>query len=263
MEKLRNNLAIALELYDKEYIPVAIVHGLKVPAEPWRHFLDEGRTRESVIERWHGTRLGIAILCKDLVVIDVDEENKLEKAMDRCGLTSAPICRTPSGGFHIHGKIRKGVERSRKIRIHDEPCDLLTGPSLSILPPSIGASGVPYEWITEGLPHINDLPLVKVGWTRERTKRQLHSLVVESSPDIMVRRARAYLACVEGAISGQGGSRVTFRVACKLTHPYPKGFGLTIPQSWPLIKEWNEQCEPPWSDRELLHKLEDAVKKIG
>ena len=66
---------------------------------------------------------------------------------------------------------------------------------------------------------------------------------------------------VSGAISGQGGHRKTFRVACKLTHQFPRGFGLSIEQAWPLIKEWNEQCEPPWSDGELLHKLEDAIKK--
>ena len=85
---------------------------------------------------------------------------------------------------------------------------------------------------------------------------------MESSPDIMVRRARAWLACVEGAISGQSSHSRTFRVACKLTHPFPQGFGLSFEQARPLIKEWNEQCEPMWSDAELTHKLIVATGKI-
>ena len=64
-----------------------------------------------------------------------------------------------------------------------------------------------------------------------------------------------------GAISGNGGHNKTFRVACNLTHPYPRGFGLSLEQAWPLMKEWNEQCEPEWTDAEILHKLEDALKK--
>ena len=38
--------------------------------------------------------------------------------------------------------------------------------------------------------------------------------------------------------------------------------GLSLEQAWPLMQEWNLQCEPQWSDAEILHKLQDAVKKI-
>src|SRR5437763_726333 len=71
--------------------------------------------------------------------------------------------------------------------------------------------------------------------------------------DVMVRRARAYIAHVEGAISGQRGHDRTMRMAGILIQK----FGLSIEQAWPLILEWNRQCEPPWSERELLHKLQD------
>ena len=72
-----------------------------------------------------------------------------------------------------------------------------------------------------------------------------------------VRRARAYLLCVEGAISGFRGHDRTFRVACVLAIK----FGLTFEQAWPLFCEWNGQCEPPWSEKELRHKLQDAIKR--
>jgi hypothetical protein len=37
-----------------------------------------------------------------------------------------------------------------------------------------------------------------------------------------------------------------------------KKFGLTFEEAWPLLKEYNRQCEPEWSDAELTHKLVSA-----
>ena len=65
------------------------------------------------------------------------------------------------------------------------------------------------------------------------------------------------LATIEGAISGQRGHDRTFRVACVRVLK----FALSFEQAWPLFKEWNRTCEPEWSDSELRHKLEDALKK--
>jgi hypothetical protein len=58
------------------------------------------------------------------------------------------------------------------------------------------------------------------------------------------------------AVSGQGGHNQTFTAACVLV----QGFGLSHQDAWPLLKEYNERCQPPWSDKELWHKLEDAEK---
>lgn len=71
-----------------------------------------------------------------------------------------------------------------------------------------------------------------------------------------MRRAAGYLSRIEGAISGQSGHNRTFRVACVLV----QRFGLRIEQAWPLFQLWNQTCEPPWSDKELLHKLQDAFR---
>jgi P4 family phage/plasmid primase-like protien len=67
-------------------------------------------------------------------------------------------------------------------------------------------------------------------------------------------RARRYVAMMDVAIEGQGGSNKAFHVACSLV----QGFGLTIDDALPLMAEWNVRCLPPWSDAELLHKLRDA-----
>jgi hypothetical protein len=75
----------------------------------------------------------------------------------------------------------------------------------------------------------------------------------------VLNRARLYLAKVPGAVSGDGGHSQTFKVAIKLIH----GFALTIEQAWPLFSEWNQRCSPPWTIKELEHKLEDADEAEG
>jgi hypothetical protein len=67
-------------------------------------------------------------------------------------------------------------------------------------------------------------------------------------------RARKYLEVIPGAVAGQDGHRDTFRVACKLV----KGFGLNDAHTIALMTEWNQRCEPPWSERELAKKVQNA-----
>ncbi|QEH33964.1 hypothetical protein OJF2_24970 [Aquisphaera giovannonii] len=72
-------------------------------------------------------------------------------------------------------------------------------------------------------------------------------------------RAAAYLDKMEPAISGSGGHRQTFDAACALV----KGFGLATEPALRLLQQWNGRCIPPWTERELLHKIEDAIARPG
>jgi hypothetical protein len=71
------------------------------------------------------------------------------------------------------------------------------------------------------------------------------------------RRAKAYLDKIPGAISGNDGHKDTFKVACILV----LGFDLSVDEALPLMQVWNEKCQPPWDEKDLLHKLKDADKK--
>ena len=141
------------------------------------------------------------------------------------------------------------------MRIKGQPIDIRTDGGLELVPNSETEHGR-YEWLGDGLLPIAELPVAKIGWTRDRTRRELKAVATDG-PDAAVRRAHAYLATVEGAVSGQRGHDRTFRAACVLIQK----FGLTVERAWPLFLEWNEQCEPPWSEKELLHKLQDALKQ--
>src|SRR5262249_37941766 len=71
------------------------------------------------------------------------------------------------------------------------------------------------------------------------------------------RRAAAYVATIPGGVSGNNGHDETFTAACKLV----LGFGLSVDEALPIFEKWNETCQPPWSEKELVHKLRDADKK--
>jgi hypothetical protein len=69
--------------------------------------------------------------------------------------------------------------------------------------------------------------------------------------DLRVRRARAYLARIPGAVAGQGGHTATFNA---ISHVMI-GFDLTIEQTRSVIEDYNARCDPPWSEDEIEHKL--------
>lgn len=78
-------------------------------------------------------------------------------------------------------------------------------------------------------------------------------------PQTILERARAYLREVEPAISGCGGHGQTFHAAGVLVHD----FALTPEQAFPLLLEWNERCQPPWSEKDLFRKLTEVDKRPG
>jgi RecA-family ATPase len=69
--------------------------------------------------------------------------------------------------------------------------------------------------------------------------------------------ARAYLAKLPPAVAGQGGHPATYRAASILAN----GFDLPWSDAWALLQEFNVRCSPPWSEKDLRHKLNDAYVK--
>jgi hypothetical protein len=64
---------------------------------------------------------------------------------------------------------------------------------------------------------------------------------------------------MDAAISGQGGHDTTYRVACVLVH----GFALDECDVWDVLNEYNQQCDPPWTEKELRHKLDNAKQETN
>jgi hypothetical protein len=39
-----------------------------------------------------------------------------------------------------------------------------------------------------------------------------------------------------------------------------RDFGLSESEAFEVLREWNQRCVPPWSDRDLLAKLHGALR---
>jgi hypothetical protein len=71
----------------------------------------------------------------------------------------------------------------------------------------------------------------------------------------VVDRARAYVAKMDPAIEGQGGSDATMSVAVALL----RGFELSDAQARRILTDdYNPRCKPEWSADELDHKIDSA-----
>src|SRR5262249_33780442 len=93
-------------------------------------------------------------------------------------------------------------------------------------------------------------PLAKS--TRPSSRRRL--CAERSAADHHVARARRYLQSLEPAVCGCHGDLHTFRICCRLV----RGFDLSDDEALSVLSNWNERCQPPWSDRELLAKVHNA-----
>lgn len=76
----------------------------------------------------------------------------------------------------------------------------------------------------------------------------------------VIERASKYLAKMEPSISGQDGHGKCFHAACVLV----MGFCLSHDEALNLLtREYNPRCQPPWSEKELRHKVDQASKQPG
>ena len=69
-------------------------------------------------------------------------------------------------------------------------------------------------------------------------------------------RAQRFLLAVDPAVAGQHGDLRTFRICCRVV----RGFELSDHEAMSVLCEWNARCQPPWSERELLIKVQNARK---
>jgi hypothetical protein len=72
-----------------------------------------------------------------------------------------------------------------------------------------------------------------------------------------IARAEKYIDKMKPSIAGQRGHDALYAVACVLVD----GFGLTKDEAAPLFAQWNRShADPPESDAQLEHKLDDAIR---
>lgn len=106
----------------------------------------------------------------------------------------------------------------------------------------------------EAVPLLDPAPLGSMaGFEDESADATVDTEGDDGDPE-SIARARAYLAAMPPAVSGDGGHAATFKAALALTW----GFGFNDATALPLLEEYNARCSPPWTVAELEHKLETS-----
>jgi hypothetical protein len=153
--------------------------------------------------------------------------------------------------------------------------DFLATGAMVVCPPSLHPSGERREWVggEPGVPAVVSYPDLwgavcrlaeACGW-RPKPARPAPASddpvhPVDLAPDVVLARARLYLARCPGAVSGKGGHNRTFSVAVALA----QGFNLGADVAYQLLRDlYNPRCEPAWSAAELWHKAADADAVTG
>ncbi len=92
---------------------------------------------------------------------------------------------------------------------------------------------------------------------RERSAAPLYAIDLSGFPDDeKMARGRAYLAKLPVAVEGLKGSEDWFRAVCAVLI----GFDLNEHDGRELLEEFSERCEPPWSEDEIDHAIERALR---
>jgi Bifunctional DNA primase/polymerase, N-terminal len=144
----------------------------------------------------------------------------------------------------------------------------------SVVPPTPGTDGEPRAWTSQPGRGVADLPSAAYAFLESLAERK--AIVAEGNGNghgngkpsngyaprrngtDVESRAIAYLATIEPAISGAKGHNKTFGAACRVG----PGFDLAPDVALRLIRDhYNPRCEPPWSDAELRHKVDDAYRE--
>lgn len=224
-----------------------------------------GSTDMMVLRDWFAAdRHNIGVVCgsSNIVVVDVDPRNGGRETFDALVGDHGPLPETVTadsggGGTHYlfrrpHGdlesKLGKGV-------------DLLRDSRQFLVEPSVHPSGGMYRWRAGHAPDEIAIASLPEAWLKiARQKSRNRPITVPSiiTNDAKVERARKYLAKMPGAISGDSGHTATFNAVATVMY----GFDLDEGTTYSLIaSEYNPRCDPPWSEKDLKHKVRSAGEK--
>ena len=243
---------------DRGYSVIPLNRRAKTPMIPWKAYQHQLPTNTEIVN-WFGAgknefNLGIVTgATSDLVVVDVDSASdaKFWRSKQR---DTPLVVRTGGGGFHFYYRYPKHEAVGNRVRVFNRAIDIRGDGGYVVAPPSVSAQGVAYEWVGAFEEYsLDDIPRFQSEWIAD-TPKQTSNLPGSATPcSKQIRNARAYIRRIV-AISGNNGHNATYRVACILREA-----GLSPVEALSELKTWSEQCaHPPWTDKELQHKITSA-----
>jgi hypothetical protein len=230
------------------FFPVKLVDKNKKPLVKWGSISStsieqaEEWLRTLPVDAWGiptGSRNGI-------VVVDIDGDYIPE-------LPPTYTVKTPRGGWHFYFHTRDRIANS--VGRVGPGVDIRGEGGFVCLHGGARGDGERYEAVDLQAP-IADLPDSVASLCRRAPERQLVVLDHAPSDAAVYRRAEAYVDRCEPAISGSNGHAQTLSVARALV----SGFGLGEADALNLMRRFSARCLPPWSERELEHKVSSAMQ---
>jgi hypothetical protein len=209
-------------------------------------------------ERWPSCNIGLATGTRSgIYVVDVDGNKggaeTMRRLVEEHGRIPDTLRSRTGSGWHLFFRLPPTPVR-QGANVLGPGVDTRSTGGYVVAPPSVHPSGARYRWITDARP----APMP--GWLAllcapppapaAPPSRDPHPRDVDA-----VTRARAWLATLDGAVSGQGGHRQTYRAACGLVRGFvlPPDVALAL-----LLSDFNPRCRPPWREKDLRHKIESA-----
>ena len=200
-------------------------------------------------------------------VVDVDSPSEKHKHDGAASLASAGItlpdtltATTPNGGRHYYYGLTTPPPTEKVKNCANvnglEGVDVRTSGGYIVAPPST-VGGKCYAFLNwRGKRDMSEYPAALYLKPKPQAEKPVASAQprTTSSGDL-IDRARRYLASCDAAISGQGGHNATLHAA----HSLVVGYGLDDDTALALLSsDYNPRCLPPWTEKELRHKLESA-----
>lgn len=212
----------------------------KKPLVKWKEYQDRKPTFEE-IAAWPPT-CNLAIVTgavSGLVVVDCESREDAEWFYRSRG--KSPCVVQTRRGFHLYFRHPgQPVKNAQRVENRYD----VRGDGGYVLAPPSKFEGGEYTWKLPFLGH-KLLPVFDMAW------RPVHQ--TEESVERAISDGVAYISTIR-AVAGQRGHDDTWRAACALHDS-----GLRECEALLALLEWNRSnAEPPWSEKEILHKIKSA-----
>lgn len=222
------------------------VHPLIGKRPIWEDWPSRATSDASRIERAIGPGRNYGIVCDRVAVIDTDSAELSVWWQENMPPTPW-VVRTPRGGAHFYYGSVPGLRNATGV---GRGWDVRAGGRGYAV--GFGSSGRGKRYELVGEPTL-DLPPFDPAWLPAIRAQPILASQPMVPPRGKIRNLRSYIRRIV-SIQGQRGSDACFRVACIL-----RDEGLSPEESLAYMLEWNEACaDPPWSVKELEHKVRDA-----